>query len=182
MSTTWNTQRAFGKTVRSHLYRGAVAVALLDDARARDIVEYDAQSDELRNRLTRELIDGSCTVEGICAQRSDETPQPGTCAFCGRKSPFLTRDHLWPKSRGGKGGDNFVMVCPGCNSDKRNLDLFEWLESDVGRTWPVPLAVVRRYVLNAWRYCEERNLLDKQVKNVGKLPFKLRGIPGQLRI
>lgn len=182
MSIEWNTKRAFGKTVRSHLYRGAVAVALFDDARARGIDVYDDASEELAKRLAQDLGDGSLDFEEKLAPRDEEAPEEGTCAFCGRRSPFLTKDHLWPKSKGGKGGDNFVMVCYGCNSDKKNMDLFEWLDSDVGRRWPVPIAVVRRYLLNAWRYCEQRNLLDKQVKNVGKLPFKLRNIPETLRL
>lgn len=182
MSTEWNTQRAFGKIVRSHLHRGAIAVALFDDARARGVDAYDDVSEELAMRLAQELVDGSKDFEEICAPRAEEGPREGACALCGRKSPFLTKDHLWPKSKGGKGGDNFVMVCPGCNSDKKNMDLFEWLDSDLGRSWPVPIAVVRRYLLNAWRYCEQRNLLDKQVKNVGKLPFKLRNIPARLRL
>lgn len=39
-----------------------------------------------------------------------------------------TRDHLWPKSRGGRlAGDNRLVVCKGCNTDKAERSLIEWL-------------------------------------------------------
>lgn len=31
-----------------------------------------------------------------------------------------TRDHIVPKSRGGKGGDNLVLACRKCNEEKAN--------------------------------------------------------------
>lgn len=60
------------------------------------------------------------------------------CTYCGyrlychRCYPFplprareITRDHVVPRSRGGKGGDNLVASCFPCNKDKGNRLLHE---------------------------------------------------------
>ena len=180
MSSNWKSMSTYAKTVRSHLYRGATAIAVFDDAQARGLEAYDETSRSLRQRIESELIAGSLLIEDICAERSPEIPQPDICALCGRRLPPLTRDHLWAKSRGGKGGDNFIWVCHPCNSDKKNMDLFEWIECTAGRKKPVPIWACRRYLFNAWSYCKTRGLLDKQVKKAGSLPFKLRSIPSEL--
>lgn len=33
---------------------------------------------------------------------------------------FLTKDHIIPKSKGGKGKDNYQILCDSCNSKKGN--------------------------------------------------------------
>ena len=153
---------------------------MFDDARARGISAYDNASYEMRDTVESALVTGSTSLESICAERPEEVPGPEICALCGRRLPPLTRDHLWPKSRGGKGGENFIWVCHPCNSDKGKLDLFEWIECPAGASKPVPIGACRRYLLNAWNYCTQRGILDRHVKNAGELPFKLRGIPSEL--
>lgn len=40
-----------------------------------------------------------------------------------------TRDHIWPKSKGGKlSKENKVFACRVCNRNKADLTLDEWLE------------------------------------------------------
>ena len=180
MGQSWKTENEYAKTVRSHLYRGASAVAIFDDARARGLSAYDDASQTLHERIELQLRAGELQIADICSERPEEVPGPDTCALCGRRLPPLTRDHLWAKSRGGKGEENFILVCHPCNSDKGKLDLFEWIECVAGRKKPVPIWACRRYLLNAWRYCEQRGLLDKRLKNTGELPFKLRSIPTEL--
>lgn len=180
MSQEWKREITYSKTVRSCLYRGAAAIAMYDDACVRGIDAYDDASTKLQNDVKSALIAGDVTLVSICAERPEETPEPEICALCGRRLPPLTRDHLWAKSRGGKGGENFIMVCHPCNSDKGKLDLFEWIDCPAGTSKPVPIWACRRYLLNAWRLCEQRGILDKQIKNAGELPFKLRSIPGEL--
>lgn len=180
MNRSWKKETAYAKTVRSCLYRGAAAIAVFDDARARGLHAYDETSKLLRDETEADLVDGLLQLESICAERAEEIPQPDTCALCGRRLPPLTRDHLWAKSRGGKGGGNFIGVCYPCNSDKGNMDLFEWIECPAGASKPVPIWACRRYLLNAWNYCKERGLLDKRIKNAKDLPFKLRSIPSEL--
>lgn len=180
MSRSWKTENAYAQTVRSHLYRGVAAVAAFDDARTRGLDAYDEASRRFREQVEAALRAGSLQVARICEERPEEILPPDTCALCGRRLPPLTRDHMWAKSRGGRGGGNFIWVCHPCNSDKGKLDLFEWIECAAGKSKPVPIWACRRYLLNAWRYCDERGLLDKRVKNAGDLPFKLRSIPAEL--
>ena len=42
------------------------------------------------------------------------------CRWCGMKLTFekATLDHLIPKSKGGKGGENLVIACHRCNQKK----------------------------------------------------------------
>jgi len=51
------------------------------------------------------------------------------CAYCGKHFPnynHLSRDHIVPKSRGGKNEwMNVVTACKNCNSEKGNLTLKE---------------------------------------------------------
>ncbi len=180
MGSSWKIENAYAKTVRSHLYRGAAALAMFDDARARGLDAYDDDSRKMREEVERQLISGELSFTSICAERSEEAPAPDTCALCSRRILPLTRDHLWAKSRGGRGGSNFILVCHPCNSDKGKLDLFEWIDCPAGQSKPVPIWACRRYLLNAWNYCNERKVLDKHVKNAGELPFKLRSIPDEL--
>ena len=180
MGQDWKRNITYSKTVRSCLYRGAAALAMLDDARMRGIDAYDDASYELRDEIESALIAGNVSLASICAERSDEIPGPDICALCGRRLPPLTRDHLWAKSRGGKGGENFIWVCRPCNSDKGKLDLFEWINCPAGASKPVPIGACRRYLLNAWTLCEQCGILDRQIKNARELPFKLRSIPHEL--
>ncbi len=180
MGNSWKIENAYAKTVRSHLYRGAAALAMFDDACVRGLDASDESSRDLRERVEEQLISGDFQLTSICAERSEEAPASDVCALCGRRVLPLTRDHLWAKSRGGKGGDNFILVCHPCNSDKGNMDLFEWIECPAGQSKPIPVWACRRYLLNAWNYCSEHKLLDKRIKNAGELPFKLRSIPGEL--
>lgn len=48
------------------------------------------------------------------------------CAYCGREEP-LTQDHFIALSKRGKYTKNNILpVCHTCNSNKRDLDFFEW--------------------------------------------------------
>jgi 5-methylcytosine-specific restriction endonuclease McrA len=51
----------------------------------------------------------------------------GKCAYCGIANA-TTWDHILPISLGGETEPgNIVPACVACNSSKKNLDLFEWL-------------------------------------------------------
>jgi 5-methylcytosine-specific restriction endonuclease McrA len=65
--------------------------------------------------------------------------QKGLCYYCrrpmyGKKNPkakgspllMATEDHKRPKSEGGGRGDNIVLACRECNSDKNNLNEQEY--------------------------------------------------------
>ncbi len=51
----------------------------------------------------------------------------GGCAYCGGPGP-LTRDHVVPKSKGGRHGYwNIVPACEPCNRDKDSRNVVEWI-------------------------------------------------------
>jgi 5-methylcytosine-specific restriction endonuclease McrA len=60
-------------------------------------------------------------------------PAPsGVCPYCGRWVLKLTKDHIVPKSRGGKTvPENIIWVCMDCNFSKADMLLYEWLNKTV---------------------------------------------------
>jgi 5-methylcytosine-specific restriction endonuclease McrA len=50
------------------------------------------------------------------------------CPYCGEPMAAPTRDHIWPRKRGGTlNGRNTAIVCDPCNSDKGARSLESWL-------------------------------------------------------
>lgn len=50
------------------------------------------------------------------------------CPYCGKREG-RTRDHIIPKSRGGRGlPNNTVLTCSTCNGDKAARTLAEWID------------------------------------------------------
>ncbi|WP_142459764.1 HNH endonuclease [Geodermatophilus aquaeductus] len=51
----------------------------------------------------------------------------GCCAYCGKPSAVLHRDHVIPLARDGRHSiGNILPACPPCNASKRTSLLFEW--------------------------------------------------------
>lgn len=51
----------------------------------------------------------------------------GCCAYCGKKSNKLQKDHVVPLCRGGRhSAGNILPACPRCNQSKGGLLLVEW--------------------------------------------------------
>lgn len=51
----------------------------------------------------------------------------GCCAYCGKRSDTLHREHVIPLSRGGRHAiGNIVPACPRCNLSKHTAFLVEW--------------------------------------------------------
>ena len=51
------------------------------------------------------------------------------CAYCGKMTSKLTKDHVIPKSQGGaKCGSNIVMACRACNEAKADRTPAQWAE------------------------------------------------------
>jgi len=49
------------------------------------------------------------------------------CAYCGKVTKKLTKDHVVPKAQGGtNGASNIVMACEPCNQAKANRTPAEW--------------------------------------------------------
>lgn len=50
------------------------------------------------------------------------------CAYCGKTTDYLHREHFIPLSKkGGYTKDNIVPACKSCNSKKWSLDPLDWL-------------------------------------------------------
>lgn len=131
-----------------------------------------------RARVYRGLQAGDMERQSIYRNEREKLSHKDECAYCGVTDALLTLDHLFAKSRGGSdSGDNLVYCCQKCNSSKHNRDYFEWIR-ETGRT--VNIAVAKRYLKNAYSYCEQRNLLDTQFDSLpADLPFSIREIPMQ---
>lgn len=54
----------------------------------------------------------------------------GYCFLCGTKveNKDLTREHVQPKSKGGKGADNIQPAHYDCNQEKGSMTLIEYCE------------------------------------------------------
>jgi len=52
---------------------------------------------------------------------------PGKCFYCEREFNWLTRDHVLPRSKGGKAKNNIVLACQRCNSYKANWTLPDFI-------------------------------------------------------
>lgn len=51
-----------------------------------------------------------------------------TCAYCGARSAALLPEHVEPLSRGGEDTpENVVAACQGCNANKSDMFLLEWV-------------------------------------------------------
>ena len=100
--------------------------------------------------------------------------QQSRCTYCGQSAE--TVDHLIPRLRHGPdSADNLVPACRWCNSSKGGRDVFEWATSKGF----FPLAVIRRYLVLAWRWTERAQLLDAPVKalRASNPPFRVGDIP-----
>ena len=100
--------------------------------------------------------------------------QQSRCTYCGQSAE--TVDHLIPRLRHGPdSADNLVPACRWCNSSKGGRDVFEWATSKGF----FPLAVIRRYLVLAWRWTERAQLLDAPMKalRASNPPFRVGDIP-----
>ncbi len=50
------------------------------------------------------------------------------CPYCGEPMAAPTRDHIWPRKRGGTlNGRNKAIVCDPCNTDKGHRSMASWI-------------------------------------------------------
>lgn len=103
-----------------------------------------------------------------------------SCWYCGKEmdKSKLTIEHIFPRSKNGSDDmDNIVLVCPECNSSKRDLDLLEWY-STRRKHWPWPY-IFAYYLKHVYLYAVENDLLGKSAEEIDAmdLPFKYQYIP-----
>lgn len=97
--------------------------------------ECGIRPDESRASLRRLVSNGVLFKEGskvtfYATMKPTKQPpsETRTCVYCRRRvnGKDVTKDHVIPKSRGGKGGSNVVDCCKRCNSMKGDQTPAEW--------------------------------------------------------
>lgn len=72
------------------------------------------------------------------------------CAYCGKYTKKLSRDHVVPRSRGGLDThDNLVWACVSCNQTKDNRTPAEWATDILNYKRPRPKPMVRLPLLSS---------------------------------
>ena len=142
---------------------------------------YNQSCWKVRARLFKGLQTGIMSRQSIYNNEREKLKTKDVCSYCGATDVPLTLDHLFARAKNGRdSGDNFVYCCKSCNSSKRDMDYFQWVEK-TGRE--INPAVAARYLKNAYIYCEQRNILDCSVENApDDLPFDLASIPRQYNL
>lgn len=130
----------------------------------------------IANRFRSQLLTGERTLSAI-GVRDEKIKLEGRCAYCEKRANSI--DHLIPRLRDGPdSADNLVPACRWCNSSKGGRDVLRWAESKGF----MPLRVMRRYLVLAYRWTERAGLLDSTLESliasdppfvVGKYPWKL---------
>lgn len=166
-------------TIGEVLFWSYANIAMADAAIRRGDSSYGRIHYMIRQRLYYGLCRGSMALGTLYNDEREKLLSQGKCSYCGSvASPSL--DHLWPRARGGLDeAENLVFACRSCNSSKRDLDLLVWAERQ-GRFPPV--AILRRYLKLAIRYCDDRKLLGNMVADEKNhdLPFDLSRVPRKM--
>lgn len=70
------------------------------------------------------------------------------CLYCNDKTPFefITRDHFRPVSKGNSFVNNKVFACTTCNSEKQDMDIYEYNHI----TFLEIRKILRKMVANKW--------------------------------
>ena len=127
-------------------------------------------------RLRSRLRAGETAITAI-GVRDERRKLEGMCVYCGRIAD--TVDHLIPRLTGGPdSADNLVPACKACNASKSGRDVYHWAQ----RKGFFPLGVTRRYLVLAWRWCEQAGLLDEPMDalRAANPPFCADGLPWEI--
>lgn len=169
------------KTIKDLLDWSYANLAAYQTALAQNPPAYNRSCWMVRARLFKGLQTGSMSRQSIYYNEREKLKAKDVCSYCGASNIPLTLDHLFAKAKKGHdSGDNLVYCCKSCNSSKRDMDYFQWVEK-TGRD--INPAVAARYLKNAYSYCEQHNILDCSLENAPEdLPFALTTIPRQYNL
>ena len=135
---------------------------------------YEPSDWAIEKRFIREFSAGRMNVRSLFIDEKHKLSD--MCNYCGTDQT-LTTDHIFPKAIGGEdNSNNLIRVCKTCNSSKGSKDLMEWMhEKDTF----LPLMIIRRYFKLVYQYCEQEDLLEKDLKSLKKmkLPFSFQCWP-----
>jgi len=163
-------------TLRELIYYAYANLAMAHTAVERKQEKYVTFNYMIRAKLFKGLKDGKMNIRTIFDDEKIKLQIGQVCNYCGSKEK-LSLDHIFPKKFGGRDvADNLILACQNCNSSKGRKDLMEWMQN---REKFLPLMVIRRYLKNTFKYCEENKLLDRKIEDLKslELPFKIEFLP-----
>ena len=130
----------------------------------------------IRSKLFKGLKDGTMNMRTIFDDEKIKLQTGQICNYCG-SADKLALDHIFPQKLGGKDdAENLIFACRTCNSSKGKKDLMEWMAF---RGQFLPLMIIRRYLKLTFNYCNENELIDRQIDELTKmeLPFRIDLLP-----
>ena len=135
----------------------------------------------VRNKIYYGLLRGKLNLGSLFKDEREKIFSASICSYCGETNN-LSLDHLIPRLIGGEdASDNLVTACRSCNSSKGARDLLDWMA--IRGELPT-LALLRRYLKLAIRYCVRNDLMSVPLTLAGELdpplPFSLSAVPHSL--
>ena len=162
--------------VKDRIYFSYANLAMAHSAVTKKQDEYEKINLIIRAKLLKGLQSGNMNMKTIFDDEKVKLQTGQICNYCGSNEK-LALDHIFPQKYGGKDdAENLIFACKTCNSSKGKKDLMEWM---IFRNEFLPLMIIRRYLKLVYKFSNEKNLLDKNVKELEKmeLPFKIQYLP-----
>lgn len=164
------------ETVRELIYYSYANLAMAHTAVDKKQEKYEVFNFMIRSKLFKGLKDGTMNMRTIFDDEKIKLQTGQICNYCGSPDN-LALDHIFPQKYGGQdNAENLIFACKSCNSSKGKKDLMEWM---IFRGQFLPLMIIRRYLKLTFNYCNQNELLDKNIEELKKLelPFKIDLLP-----
>ena len=164
------------ETVRELIYYSYANLAMAHTAVDKKQEKYEVFNFMIRSKLFKGLKDGTMNMRTIFDDEKIKLQTGQICNYCG-SSENLALDHIFPQKYGGQdNAENLIFACKACNSSKGKKDLMEWM---IFRGQFLPLMIIRRYLKLTFNYCNQNELLDKNIEDLKglELPFKIDLLP-----
>jgi hypothetical protein len=161
-------------TIADSLYWCYANLAMAHAAVSNQSSGYSQTHFIIRSRLYKGLQSGTMKIGSIADDERLKMVLPQACNYCGSRD-YLSIDHLIPKAKSGSDtADNMVWACRSCNSAKGDIDLLDWY---IVKKEFLPLLLLRRYLKIVIQFCQDNELLDRNISENPPLPFSLQSIP-----
>jgi hypothetical protein len=164
------------ETVRELIYYSYANLAMAHTAVDKKQEKYEVFNFMIRSKLFKGLKDGTMNMRTIFDDEKIKLQTGQICNYCGSPDN-LALDHIFPQKYGGQdNAENLIFACKSCNSSKGKKDLMEWM---IFRGQFLPLMIIRRYLKLTFNYCNQNELLDKNIEELKglELPFKIDLLP-----
>ncbi len=169
------------KTFGEYLHWAYANLQMMEYALAAGKPKFDRPCFAVRAKAFKAYQEGRWQIHDLLKNNIAKIQNPDVCWYCGRKvedPKELTIDHIIPRSKGGTNDmDNIFMVCKGCNSSKRDMDVLEWFFTKKEQ-FP-PIEVIAHYLKQINIYATSNGLMDLSMEEIHSfdLPFNPDFIP-----